>query len=68
MKTHQIVPQAGVFRIEATTTTGKRWLLTRVYPTEAAAMTRLRALQAMEEADRQMKLPHARRHGKEQHV
>jgi hypothetical protein len=55
MKTHQIIAEAGEFRIQATTATGKRWLLSRVYPTEAAARTRLRALQAMEEADQQMK-------------
>jgi hypothetical protein len=57
MKTHQIVTHAGAFRIEATTATGKHWLLSRVYPTETAARTRLRALQAMAEADVQMKAP-----------
>jgi hypothetical protein len=56
MKTHQIVSHAGAYRIEATTTTGKHWLLARVYPTEAAAKPRLRALQAMAEADHQAKI------------
>lgn len=60
MKTHQIVPDAEAFRIEATTATGKRWLLSRLYPTEAAAQARLRALQAMEQADQQMKALNAR--------
>lgn len=51
MKTHQIVPVAGAYRIEATSPTGKRWFLKRVYPTEAAAMARLQALHAMAAAD-----------------
>ena len=55
MKTHQIISQAGGFRIQATSPTGKHWLLSRVYPTEAEALTRLRALHAMAEADQQMR-------------
>jgi len=55
MKTHKIVPRAGAYRIETTSATGKRWLLAKVYPTEEAAMKRLGALQAMAEADHQMK-------------
>lgn len=55
MKTHQIISFEGAFRIQATTETGKRWLLSRIYPSEAAARTRLRALQAMAEADQQIK-------------
>jgi hypothetical protein len=55
MKTHQIVAHAGAFRIQATSPTGKHWLLSRVYPTEAEAQTRLGALDAMAEADQQMK-------------
>lgn len=55
MKTHQIISFDGAFRIQATTETGKRWLLSRIYPSEAAARTRLRALQAMAEADQQIK-------------
>jgi hypothetical protein len=62
MKTHQIIPHAGAFRIQATSPTGKHWLLSRVYPTEAAATARLQALQAMEEADHQMKTLNTARH------
>jgi hypothetical protein len=51
MKTHKIVPRDGVYRIEATTATGKHWVLGRTYPTETAALVRLRALQAMADAD-----------------
>ena len=51
MNTHRVVPQAGVYRIETVTGTGRHWLLRKVYFTEEAAMTRVRALLAMAEAD-----------------
>ncbi len=51
MKTHRIVSRDGTYRIETTSPTGKHWLLGRVYPTEAAATSRLRALHAMADAD-----------------
>jgi hypothetical protein len=51
MTTHKVIVRLGAYRIEATSATGKRWLLVKVYPTEEAAMVRLRALQAMARAD-----------------
>jgi hypothetical protein len=67
MKTHKIVPRDGAYRIEATTATGKQWVLTRIYPTEAAAQVRLRALEAMAEAALPKYRPMAR-HSPDAHV
>jgi hypothetical protein len=67
MNTHKIVARDGGFRIEATTATGKHWVLTRLYPTEAAALVRLRALHAMADAE----LPEFRskaHHARDAHV
>jgi hypothetical protein len=47
MTAHKIVMRAGAYRIEATTPTGKSWLLSRVYDTEEAARLRLDRLNAM---------------------
>ena len=59
MATHAIVLRGGTYRIETTSATGKRWLLAKAYPTEEAAIARLRALHAMAEADHQMKRANA---------
>jgi hypothetical protein len=47
MTTHKIVRRGSLYRIEATTPTGKQWLLSRTYSTEEAAGVRLSRLQAM---------------------
>jgi hypothetical protein len=48
METYTIVPRAGAYRVEAATEDGRRRLVA-TYPTEQAAILRLKALQA--EAD-----------------
>jgi hypothetical protein len=50
MTSYQIVSRAGVYRIEATTPTGERWLLSRIYTAKKPAMKRLNALRSMGDA------------------
>jgi hypothetical protein len=64
MTTYAITPRAGIYWIEAIAPTGRRWFLSKTYPTEDAALARLRALQAMAAADEQMRELKERRPGK----
>jgi hypothetical protein len=64
MTRYAITPRAGIYRIEVIAPTGRRWVLSKTYPSEDAALVRLRALQAMAAADEQMKELRERRPGK----
>jgi hypothetical protein len=64
MTTYAITPRSGTYRIEVVAPTGRRWFLSETYPTEEAALARLRALQAMAAADEQTKELRERHPGK----
>jgi hypothetical protein len=52
---YAITPRAGTYRILAIEPNGRRRFLATMYATEEAALTRLKALQAMDEADERVK-------------